>query len=170
MAKVKGALTHFGIAEDLKTSGYCTYAHRTGRKGIIDGYEYGSWGTVKVERERYDVGAIWRAFSECGTSASLGLSFELSDERAAEEALIGDAVSQARRSADALARAAGMLLGGVNGMRYQRAGDAFNPVGFDALPPSGCPVDFDDQPDFDPEPVEIECHVDVDWLLRKADE
>ncbi len=167
LAKVKGTLARFGIEEELKTSGYHTYAHRTGKKRSIDGYEYGSRGILKVKRESYDVGAIWQALSESSTCASFGLSFELVDERIAEDALIEDAVFRARSSAEALAQAAGMSLGGVKEIRYQREGSAFGPVLFDAAPSSGS-VNFDVQPDFEPEPIEIECHVDIDWWLTES--
>lgn len=166
LAKVKAALDSFGLAEELKTSGYCTYAHRTGKKGVVDGYDYGSWGTLKAERANHDVGAIWQALSENVASASIHLSFEIADERAAEDSLIEEAVSRARNSAETLARAAGMLLGGVREIRYQREGDACDRRMFGEAAPSG-PARFDERPDFEPEPIEIECHVDVDWWLAE---
>lgn len=167
LAKAKAALDGFGLADELKSSGYHVHAHRTAKRGTIDGYEYGSWDTLRVERSQHEVSAIWHALAGSGMAASFGLSFEIDDERATEDSLIEEAVSRARSSAEALARAAGMVLGGVREMRYQREGDGFDPVQYDAALPSGAPG-FDDQPDFEPEPVEIECHVEVDWFLVEA--
>ena len=167
LAKAHAVLDGFGLADELKTSGYHAYARRTAKRGVIDGYEYGSWGTLKVERSQHDVSAIWQALSGSGMAASFGISFEIADERTAEDSLIADAVSQALSSAEALAHAAGMALGGVREMRYQREGDGFGPVMYGGAAPSRT-LGLDEQPDFEPEPVEIECHVDVDWFLAEA--
>lgn len=167
LAKAKAALDGFGLADELKASGYHVHAHRTAKRGAINGYEYGSWGTLRVERSQHEVSAIWQALAGSGMTASFGLSFEIDDERAAEDSLIEEAVSRARSSAEALARAAGMARGGVREMRYQREGDGFGPVQYDAASPFGAPG-FDDQPNFEPESIEIECHVEVDWFLVGA--
>ncbi|WP_455137518.1 SIMPL domain-containing protein [Thermophilibacter sp.] len=97
LAKAKAALDGFGLADELEVSGYHAYAHRTAKRGIIDGYEYGSWGTLRVERSQHEVSAIWRALGDSGMAASFGLSFEIDDERAAEDSLIEETISRAQQ-------------------------------------------------------------------------
>lgn len=165
--KVKVALERFGVVDDFKTSGYASYAHRTGKRGTIDGYDYVCYGSLEVTRKNNDVGAIWQALAECGTSASIRLHYELKDVHASEDALIRQAVERARSSAETLAEAAGMVLGGVKEIRYRRDNDGFGTICFDAAPPSS-PLGDSSMPDFSPEPINIECHVDVDWWLANT--
>ena len=155
-------LSTFGLGGDLKFSGYSSYAHRAGKKGIIDGYDYSCWGTLRIPRENYDIHAIWQALSDSKLHASLRLTFELDDERSAEDALIDKAVARARHSAETLAHAAGMELGGVCEIRYQSGGGPFLRMCSDFAAPSSA---SDDGPEFEPEPIDIECHVDADWWL-----
>lgn len=162
--RVKAALERFGLSEALKVHGYSSYAHRTGKKGVIDGYEYGCWGVLEVGRSEHDAGMIWQALSESGASASVNLRFKLDDGRAAEDSLIEKAVARAWGNAEALARSAGMLLGGVREIKYRRK-DCGAGLMLGAASMRCSETYGDKMPSFDPEPIEIECHVDVDWWL-----
>ena len=155
-------LATFGLSGDLKFSGYSSYAHRAGKKGIIDGYDYSCWGTLRIPRENYDIRAIWQALSDGKLHASLQLTFELEDERPAKDALIDKAVARARHSTETLARAASMELGVVREIRYQGDGRPFIRMCSGSAAPSGA---ADDGPEFEPEPIDIECHADADWWL-----
>ena len=98
----------------------------------------------------------------------MNLHFELSDEDTEERRLIGTAVAKARLSAEALAAAAGMELAGVKEIRYNRSGGS-NFWG--ALCADGCATPngaASSMPDLHPEPIDVECSVDVDWWLRPS--
>ena len=120
------------------------------------------------ERKGHDVAAIWAALAGRVSTARVNLHFELSDEDAEERRLIGTAVAKARLSAEALAAAAGTELAGVKEIRYNRSGDScfWRVACADAsATPNGAASSM---PDLHPEPIDVECSVDVDWWLKPS--
>lgn len=160
--RVARALAPFGIADDLLFSRYSSYACTSGRRSAITRYEYYCSATLKVAREEHDVPAVWAALSSSVSTARINLCFELEDAEAEEDRLVGKAFAKAKRSAEALAAASGMALGGVKEIRYRRNIDGFAYADFCAAPAS----DEGAAPDLQPEPIEVECSVDVDWWLK----
>ena len=74
----------------------------------------------------------------------------------------------ARLSAEALAAAAGTELAGVKEIRYNRSGDScfWGVACADAsAAPNGAASPM---PDLHPEPIDVECSVDVDWWLKPS--
>ena len=165
---VKDALAPLSLDGELKLSGYASYAHTSGRKATIDGYDYAGWGTLRVLRAEHDAAEIWSALAGCGTHASITVRFELDDERAAEDALIAQAVERARGRAEALAHAAGLALGGVKEMRYHSAGGGIRPRMLRAACAAPDEAGGEEALSFDPEPIEVSCSVDIDWWLEEA--
>ena len=124
--------------------------------------------TLKFKREGHDIAAIWAALAGRVSTARVNLHFELGDEDAEERRLIGTAVAKARLSAEALATVAGMELAGVKEIRYSRSGDScfWGVACADAsATPNGAASSMSD---LHPEPIDVECSVDVDWWLKPS--
>lgn len=166
--RVIRALEPFGIADALGFDGYSSYVCTSGRRAVVTGYEYYCSATLKVKLEGHDIAAIWAALAGRVSTARVNLHFELSDEDAEERRLIGSAVAKARLSAEALATAAGMELAGVKEIRYNRSGDS---CFWGVARADGCATPngaASSMPDLHPEPIEVECSVDVDWWLKPS--
>lgn len=168
-ALARQTLEPFGLDGDLSCMGFHSYAHVTGRKGVIDGYDYWATGSLSFKRSEHDVASVWNALMSCGMVARVGVDFYLEDQQSAEDALIGQAVEQARRRAATLAAAAGTQLAGVKEIRYNCAGgDHFSlrkDMCYARARAGANDPDETELPSFDPEPVEVECHVDIEWWL-----
>lgn len=96
----------------------------------------------------------------------MSIRFELADQRAAEDALIARAVERARGNAQALAVAAGSKLSGVKHISYNsRAAGYGRTYCVAACAPDGAPGGPEETV-LDPEPIEVECSVDVEWWLE----
>lgn len=169
-AKVAAALAPFGLDDELTCRGYSCYARTTRRKATVMGYSYHAYGTIAASIDAIDVAAVWTALNTCGSRADMTVGFGLADQRAAEDALIARAVERARSNAQALAAASGSRLGGVKHISYNsRLGDTgrFCFDGADGLvleAPAGS-GDFKATV-LEPEPIEVECSVDVEWWLE----
>lgn len=169
-AKVAAALAPYGLDGGLTCRGYSCYARTTRRKATVMGYSYHAYGTIAAPIDAIDIAAVWTALNTCGSRADMGVGFDLADQRAAEDALITRAVERARNNARALATASGSKLGGVKHISYNsRLGDmgcfrydSTRSLGLEAPEGSG---DFKATV-LDPEPIEVECSVDVEWWLE----
>jgi len=162
--RVIRALEPFGIADTLGFDGYSSYVCTSGRRAVVTGYEYYCSATLKVKREGHDIAAIWAALAGRVSTARVNLHFEDAEERR----LIGSAVAKARLSAEALATAAGMELAGVKEIRYNRSG---NSCFWGVARADGCATPngaASSMPDLHPEPIDVECSVDVDWRLKPS--
>lgn len=103
------------------------------------------------------------ALAECGLKATIEVRLSLEDENAEEARLIGRAVAKAKANAEALAAACGKRPGDVRLVTYNRPTDGFvYPGDFCVSAPGGT----GDLPDLNPEPIEVECAVDMDWYLE----
>ncbi len=165
---VRTALASFGISDELKTSAYTTWAHRTSRKSIIDGYDYQCKGIIKLDTAKYNIQSVWEALMNSGIHGEVDLRFELTDESSAEDSLIEQAVDRARHNAQTFAQTLGMSLGGVREIRYHRKGDLTSSTFFGSemsVPAPSGPLDQAPQQTFTPDPIEVECSVDIDWWL-----
>ncbi|WP_102372451.1 SIMPL domain-containing protein [Enorma phocaeensis] len=161
--RVQDALKKLGIEDAFKTSAYTSYANRSRRGRTITGYEYSARGTLLLKRAEYDVSAIWTVLAKSEIRATLDVHFSLDDADAEEAKLLGRAFDKARGSAEALAVAAGKQLGEVRQISYKRR-DAFADPPYCFRESAGGTEDL--LPDLNPEPIEVECSVDVDWWLE----
>ena len=168
-AKVAAALAPFGLDDELTCRGYTCYARTTRRKATVLGYGYHAYGTIAAPIDAVDVAAVWTALNTCGSRANMSVDFDLADRRAAEDALIARAVERARGNAQALAVASGSKLGGVKHISYNsRLGEmgsmryaaACGAADFSVAGPGDSKATV-----LEPEPVEVECSVDVEWWL-----
>ena len=145
----------------MKDDGY--YYRRTWR---ADGFEYLSSLSLSLNAPFDRLTDAWGAITSADAMASVSISYEITDEEAAREALMEKAVRRARKKAETLAHAAGMRLGAPVVINYGTDG-AGRPARFamDRIPaPTGAPMG-EELPDFNPEPIEIECSVDVQWEI-----
>ena len=169
-AKVAAALAPFGLDDELTCRGYSCYARTTRRKVTVMGYRYHAYGTIAVLLDDIDVAAVWTALNTCGSRADMTVGFDLADQRAAEDALIARAVERARNNAQALAAASGSRLGGVKHISYNSRLDDMGCIRFDSTRSFGleAPAGSGDfkATVLEPEPIEIECSVDVEWWLE----
>ena len=169
-SKVAAALAPFGLDAELTCRGYTCYARTTRRKATIMGYSYYAYGNVAAPLDTIDVAAVWTALNTCGSRANMSVDFDLADQRAAEDALIARAVDRARGNAQALAVASGSRLGGVKHISYNSClGDmgqiCYASERFDAGAPSAG-IGDSKVTVLEPEPVRVECSVDVEWWLE----
>ena len=105
------------------------------------------------------------ALAKPAIRGTINVYFSLDDEDAEEAKLLGKAVAKARGCAEALAVAAGKQLCDVRQIRYKRYDGGFGAAA--ACAPCGAPSSAEaDAPALNPEPVEVECSVDVDWWLE----
>ena len=164
--RTQEALKPFELENELKVSGYSSYANRSRHGRTITGYEYSARGVLRLKMQERDVSAIWTALAKSAIRGTINVYFSLDDEDAEEAKLIGRAVAKARSCAEALAVAAGKQLGDVRQIRYKRDNDGFIAAAgcLKMCAPSG--AKNDGLPALDPEPVEVECSVDVDWWLE----
>lgn len=168
-ALARRALEPLGLDGELTCSGFHSYAHVHHRRGTIEGYDYWATGSLSFRHAEHDVMEVWNTLMSCGMVARVGVDFYLDDRQAAEDALIGRAVERARSRAATLAAATGTRLAGVKEIRYNCVrGEYFGFRGDACSARRGRADDFDEDelPSFDPEPVEVECHVDVEWWLE----
>jgi len=165
-ARVADALAPFGLDSELTCCRYICYAQTTRKKATIVGYNYYAYGTVTAPVDSTDFVSVWTALNTCGSHADMGIRFELADQRAAEDALIARAVERARGNAETLAAAAGSKLGGVKHISYNsRAASYGRTYCVAACAPDGAPGDSEETV-LEPEPIEVECSVDVEWWLE----
>lgn len=157
---VKAALAKIGIAEEVKTSRYACYARATRKKGTIVGYDYSAYGKLRLPRATTDVTTVWEALQSCGDGCESTLWFELTDERACMDALLRRAVQRARADAETLAAAAGACLAGIRRIAYNSESPYSGPLMMGA--DGAAPGSFGDDPDFEPTPEDVSCHVDVE--------
>lgn len=168
--KVAAALAPFGLDGELTCRGYACYARTTRRKATVMGYSYHAYGTIAAQIDTVDVAAIWTALNTCGSRADMSVDFDLADRRAAEDALITRAVDRARDNAQTLAVASGTKLGGVKHISYNSRLGATNRFCYDgavdfALGAPAGSADFKVTV-LEPEPIEVECSVDIEWWLE----
>lgn len=165
-ARVADALAPFGLDSELTCCRYTCYAQTTRKKATIVGYNYYAYGTVTAPVDSTDFVSVWTALNTCGSHADMGIRSELADQRAAEDALIARAVERARGNAETLAAAAGSKLGGVKHISYNsRAASYGRTYCVAACAPDGAPGDSEETV-LEPEPIEVECSVDVEWWLE----
>ena len=168
--KVAAALVPFGLDDELTCRGYACYARTTRRKATITGYSYHAYGTIAASIDAVDVAAIWTALNTCGSRAAMSVGFDLADRRAAEDALIARVVKRARNNAQALAAASGSKLDGVKHISYNSQLGSMDRLCYASAADFalGAPAGSADSKVtvLEPEPIEVECSVDVEWWLE----
>ena len=123
-AKIGDAARAFGIAPaDIRTGQVSLGPAFRNVRDPSGGFEqkpdgYAATNNVEMRvRDLPRLGEFLRRFVEGGANRIGGLSFGVSDRRGAERNAAAAAVADARRNADALAAAAGVRLGRVEGIR-----------------------------------------------------
>lgn len=166
--RVASALEAFELKDELTCRGYTCYANTSRKKRNVVGYSYYAYGTIAAPLEKVDVGAVWAALNLCGSHADMDVDFDLYDKRAAEDELIARAVAQARGNAEALATASGTNLAGVKHISYNSYGDSAASCRPYVCAASAAPSGTGEMPrvELEPEPIKIECSVDVEWWLE----
>jgi uncharacterized protein YggE len=112
---ITDAIIKAGVAKkDIQTSNVSVYPQQTDQNGkpVITGYEASIQVTVKI-REIGDLGAIITAANEAGADTISGPSFSVAEDSPYRDEAIGKAVDDARREAEAMAKAANKSVGEV---------------------------------------------------------
>jgi uncharacterized protein YggE len=114
--KVMAALKQQGIAEkDLQTSNYGVqpiYENRPGREPLITGYQVSNQVRAIV-RDLSKVGSVIDAALDAGANNIQGVYFGLENHAEAQAGALTEAVRDARRKAETLAKAADVKLAGI---------------------------------------------------------
>lgn len=164
--RVRTALSPFGLADRLGCRRYSCYAHTTRKKAVVDGFDYYAYGAVSALAADIDAGEVLAALSTCGIHADASVEFGFSDRRAAEDELIGRAVRKARANAKTLAAASGATLGAVKHISYN-AMPSNSLLVCAASADCGPSASDGGAPSLGPEPIEVECAVEVEWWLEQ---
>ncbi len=117
-AKITSALKKQGIAgEDIQTSNVSVYPQQIDRGGkpVITGYQASISVTAKV-KDIGTLGDVITAANDAGADTISGPSFNISENSRYQAEAIDDAVAKARKSAEAMAKAAGKTVGDVLSM------------------------------------------------------
>ena len=123
-AQIASALKKQGIAdEDIQTQDVSLYPQTVdqGGKQVITGYQASLNVRVKV-RDIAKLGEIISAANAAGANAISGPTFSVDDPAPARAAAIDEAVADARKSAEAMAKAAGKSVGAVLSMSSSDVG------------------------------------------------
>lgn len=170
VGRLRDALAPLGLADGVTTWGYGCYATYRRRKGPGGSYDYYASGALRLALDGTDVEAVWDALAASGVRGGMGVRYELEDEQAARDALLARAVAAARRNAEVLAEAAGMALGGVVRISHGARGDGWGSCVWDEGVCASARRSADGDsgaPSLEPEPVEVSCHVEAEWLLEE---
>ena len=116
IAKVRAALTEEGIAEEDINTGYlniyAVYDYSSDREELA-AYNVSSTLAIRIT-DMEKVGAIIDTAFGNGANTLDGISFSVSDTKAAEEQALNEAVKAAQIKADILAAASGMEITGIS--------------------------------------------------------
>ena len=137
-----------------------TYYKATQR---IEGYEFNADVAVKVETAFQLASPIWVALSSCDKEVSFCFTYGLANPDEAKRQLLVEAIENSREEADVLAKASGATLGSVISISHDYDGGfSERMLGGFAEVPRGTQGGA---PEFTPEPIEVECEVNVQWEL-----
>jgi uncharacterized protein YggE len=113
--RISSAVKEQGIAaEDIQTRDVSVYPQTTDQNGkqVITGYQASLSVQVKV-RDIAKLGEVISAANDAGANAISGPSFTIDDPAPVRAEAIDEAVADARKSAEAMAKAAGKSVGEV---------------------------------------------------------
>lgn len=131
------------------------------RNELVDGYEYDSsaYAEYPFDGNMEAVEGLWRSLLALGEGTSCGFSFDLADKQGAKEALIAEAIGQARRRAELHASALSYKLGDVVHVEAESVKrELYRCKNVHGELPESAPL-------FRPEPVEVSCSARIDWQL-----
>lgn|SRR5690554_1531167 len=118
MTQVMEALKRLGLVEsDLSTSGYNVYSYQQTNRNDANA----ETTTIYVVQNRIDiktrdltgVGEIIDTAIEAGANQIQGIQFDIEDKQAMQLQALENAIQQARMKAEAMAKGAGINLGGI---------------------------------------------------------
>jgi len=144
-AQIASAVKKQGIAgEDIQTQDVSVYPQTVNQSGkqVITGYQASLSVTVKV-RDISKLGEVISAANAAGANDISGPTFTVADPAPARAKAIEEAVADARKSAEAMAKAAGKSVGAVLNMS---SSDAGQPVTFGASDAAGAAKSVPIQP------------------------
>jgi uncharacterized protein YggE len=129
-AQIASALKKQGIAdEDIQTQDVSVYPQTVDQNGkqVITGYQASLSVRVKV-RDISKLGEVISAANAAGANNVSGPSFTIDDPAPARAKAIDEAVADARKSAEAMAKAAGKSVGAVLSMSSSDVGMVPGPM------------------------------------------
>ena len=87
-------------------------------KQRLAGYRFLHTMCLEFDADNERLGEILTALADCPASAEIQIGYTVADPEAARNMLLGRAVADAGKKADALAEAAGVTLRGIQSIRY----------------------------------------------------
>ena len=138
--QLKDVLTNFGFERaDLKTlsfdidTEYESYEEKHGTrkeyKRRLVGYRFSHRLKVEFGSDNERLGKILYALANCSLQPELGISYTVKDPEAAKNELLGEAVADAGKKAEVMARAAGLTLREIQSIDY-----SWSEINFDFSP------------------------------------
>lgn len=162
--KLLDALRSSGVADkDIQTSSISVYPmYKNSPQGFDDqstivGYQANNQLTATI-RKVADVGKIIDAISLAGNFSINGVSFSLDNDDTFQAEALGKAVSDARKKADAVAKAAGLTITGVKNINVDSYG---------APKIFGAAADAASNTQVLPGDVSVTANVNIQYLLSK---
>ena len=128
--QIAAAVKKQGIAdEDIQTRDVSVYPQSTDQNGkqVITGYQASLSVQVKV-RDIAKLGEVISAANAAGANAGSGPSFTIADPASVRAKALDEAVADARKSAEAMAKAAGKSVGEVLSISSSDAGSVVGPM------------------------------------------
>lgn len=129
----------------------------------LEGYDFNADIDAKIEVASQLASPIWVALSSCGKEVSFCFTYGLANPDEAKRQLLVEAIELSREEASILAKASGATLGSVISISHNYDDEFPGRMlgGFAEAPRST----QGDAPRFVPEPIEVECEVNVQWEL-----
>lgn len=156
------SLEEVGISRDLIKNQYMDISNKYDNKKIV-GFEYYARYEFDIPSDNGHFRDVWRAVFNLGSAASASFSYDLKDHEGAREKILRKAVSLGHMRAENLADAVDCDLGEIVRVQNSLNGsDAYDGMVF-REEPSG---DGSVAPEFNPEKVEIECSVLLEYELK----
>lgn len=141
--QIASAVKKQGVAdEDIQTRDVSVYPQTTDQNGrqVITGYQASLSVQVKA-RDISKLGEIISAANDAGANTISGPAFTIDDPAPARATAIEEAVADARKSAEAMAKAAGRSVGEVLSISSSDVGTVAGPVYDRALAAEGVPIE-----------------------------
>ncbi len=124
--QISSAVQKAGVdKKDIQTQNVSVYPINSPESAEITGYQ-ASLNVEVTVRDLNDLSAVISAATNAGASNISGPRFDVADDATYQQQAIDEAVQDARKSAEAMAKAAGKSVGDV--LRISTSGSDFTPV------------------------------------------
>ena len=174
--KISDLISEFGFkTEDLKTSAfhvdteYESYEEEGVYKQRLTGYRYRHELKLEFDLDNERLGKLLFSLGQSDLKPEIRISYTVKDREAAKNALLGDAVKDAKEKAEVLSRAAGVSLKEIQNINYSWGEIDLEVRPMNAMLSSGMTRASKIMGSYDlniqPEDIEVEDTVTVVWEI-----